>query len=130
MNGIHKIFVQIGDCARKITVRYPCLSVFERNTLPAKLIDTFRHTAAAKRIRDQADPSGEKFKRHPDNRRMDMQSVADQFGIHILPLTASPDHSGAPVMDRRHCVEQMRNMRSSGVKSTRRIFIRRIGMGC
>jgi hypothetical protein len=47
---------------------------------------------------------------------MNMQPVADQFRRDIFPLCGCTDHSGLPMMERGHGIEQMRHMDALGMR--------------
>lgn len=84
----------------------------------SKGIPPIRHAAAAQGIGDEANSVGKQLECHTNGTRMDVVSIAVELGNYILPFAGSPDRARLPVMDRRHGIIEMCQVRLAPASKT------------
>ena len=129
MHCIYHVIKKIHGCpGQAMIVQSGCCPFFD-HPLAAQLINAVRHAACPHGIRDQADPAREQCEDHADDFRMDMQAIADQFHHHIFTGKSRPNDTGTPVMQGRHGIKEVGDMRCPGLKCLQGLLIGGIRVG-
>lgn len=121
--------IEIRRRARQCAVCKLCHAAGQEHVLPSKGIPPIRHAAAAQGIGDEANSVGKQLECHTNGTRMDVVSIANELGNHILPFAGSPDRARLPVMDRRHGIIEMRQVACTCIKDIAGVVVGAVRMG-
>lgn len=121
--------IEIRRRTRQCAVCKLCHAAGQEHVLPSKGIPPIRHAAAAQGIGDEANSVGKQLECHTNGTRMDVVSIANELGNHILPFAGSPDRARLPVMDRRHGIIEMCQVACTCIKDIAGVVVGAVRMG-